>query len=39
VDGMVNEAMPKITIEATSKENNYSKHTLLITFKAGTGEY
>jgi len=28
----------KITIEATSQENDYSKNTLLITSKAGTWE-
>ena len=27
-----------MTIEATLKENDYSKHTLLITSKAGTWE-
>jgi len=27
-----------MTTEATSKENDYSKHTLLITSKAGTWE-
>jgi len=35
---MVNEATQRMTIETTSKETDYSKHTLLITSKAGTWE-
>jgi len=34
----VNEATQRKTIETTSKENDYIKHTLLITFKTGTWE-
>jgi len=35
---MVNEAKQRMTVKATSKENDYGKHTQLITSKAGTWE-
>jgi len=38
LNGTVNEAKQRMTMEATSKENDYNKHTLLITSKAGTWE-